>query len=501
MWRPEQYLCEALRAPVYQVALQTPLQPMARLSARLGTQILLKREDLQPVHSFKLRGAFAKVTTVSATAVVASSAGNHAQGVALAAGRLGKQAVIVMPVTAPAIKVEAVRALGAEVVLHGLDFDAARRHALALARARGLALVEPFDDPQVIAGQGTVALELVKQDSELEAVFVPIGGGGLAAGMAVLLKQLRPGLKVFGVEAEDSASMTAALAAGGPVTLDRVGLFADGVAVKRVGDETFRLCRDHLDGIVTVSGDAVCAAIKDIFDDCRALAEPAGALALAGLKQWLSGQGQRPARVAAVLSGANMAFHGLRQVAERCDLGEGSEAMLAIRIPEQRGAFLALCRLLGERMISEFNYRRQDADRARILAGVRLTGGQQEREALLAQLTEAGLEVLDLSGDEVAKLHLKYLLGGGAAVAGPERLLSFSFPEHPRALLHFLETLGSRWDISLFHYRHDGADRGRVLAGFRIGADPDFDRHLAALGYPWRDESHNTPYRAFLRAN
>ncbi|WKE67235.1 threonine ammonia-lyase, biosynthetic [Gallaecimonas kandeliae] len=492
------YLREALCSPVYELAKATPVNRLPRLSERLSLDIWLKREDLQPVHSFKLRGAYHKLASLPAgSGVVAASAGNHAQGVALSARALGLKAIIVMPTQAPAIKVEAVRALGAEVVLLGDNFDAAKDHAQSLAKQDGLVFVAPFDDEQVIAGQGTLGLELIKDLPKLEVLFLPVGGGGLAAGVAAVIKQLKPSLHIVGVEPEDSACLKAALAAGGPVTLDEVGSFADGVAVKRIGTETYRLLSQYLDEVVLVSNDAICAAIKDIFEDVRAVAEPAGALSLAGLKAWAEGHGGDKRQLAAVLSGANLNFHLLRQVSERCDLGEGTEAVLAVTIPERPGSFLALCRTLKGRAVTEFSYRFRDKEQAQILVGVRI-GSQGERVSLLADVHSTGFDVLDLSDDELAKLHVRYMVGGKPPVARPESLYSFAFPEHPRALLNFLETLGSHFDISLFHYRHHGADVGRVLAAFADADKTSLVRHLDSIGYPYKAEDTNPAYSRFL---
>lgn len=498
-----EYLRAVLRAPVYEAAQVTPLQKMEKISARLGNTILVKREDRQPVHSFKLRGAYAMIAGLTAEqkacGVITASAGNHAQGVALSSSKLGIKSLIVMPVATADIKVDAVRAFGGEVYLFGANFDEAKAKAIELSEQQGYTFVPPFDHPMVIAGQGTLAMELLQQDAHLDRVFVPVGGGGLAAGVAVLIKQLMPQIKVIAVEAADSACLKAALDAGHPVDLPRVGLFAEGVAVKRIGSETFRLCQEYLDDIITVDSDAICAAMKDLFDDVRAVAEPSGALALAGMKKYIQQHQIQGERLAHVLSGANVNFHGLRYVSERCELGEQREALLAVTIPEQQGSFLRFCQLLGGRSVTEFNYRYANADDACIFVGVRLTRGLSEREEILALLSEGGYKVVDLSDDEMAKLHVRYMVGGRPSKPLREKLFSFEFPEAPGALLRFLQTLGTHWNISLFHYRSHGTDYGRVLAAFELSdSEPKFEEHLAALGYDFHDETHNPAFRFFL---
>lgn len=515
--RPADYLRAILRAPVYEAAQTTPLDPMPILSERIDNHVLVKREDAQPVHSFKIRGAYTKIRSLSqadrAAGVVTASAGNHAQGVALSGSLLGVRAVVVMPRTTAEIKVEAVRRLGGEVRLHGNSFDEALAYALELVEQENLTWVAPFEDPLVVAGQGTIGLELLQQDARLDRIFVPIGGGGLAAGIAVLVKTLMPEVKVIGVEAAESAGMTASLAAGRPVPLDHVGTFAEGVAVKRVGDLTFRLCRDHLDEVITVDSDSISAAVKDIFEDVRAVAEPAGALALAGLKAYVETHGIRGERLAHILSGANLNFHGLRYISERAELGEHREALIGVTIPEQPGAFLRFCTLLGPRMVTEFSYRAGDPAAARIFVGVRLRRGRAEREEIVAELRAGGYDVVDLSEDELAKVHVRYLIGGRHPAGAEERLFSFEFPESPGALLRFLTVLGTRWNISLFHYRSHGTDYGRVLCAFEgvgggdgasgaggAGADggDELVAHLDALGYAYQDETRTPSYRYFL---
>ncbi|HXW10487.1 MAG TPA: threonine ammonia-lyase, biosynthetic [Steroidobacteraceae bacterium] len=501
----ESYIERILKARVYDVAIESPLEPARRLSRRLGNQVFFKREDLQPVFSFKLRGAYNKISTLDeATArrgVICASAGNHAQGVALAARRRGIGAVIVMPRTTPGIKVQAVLDLGGDVVLHGDDFDHAYEHALGLAAERGLTFVHPFDDPDVIAGQGTVGMEILRQcPTRPDAVFVPVGGGGLIAGIAAYVKSLYPRVRIVGVEPEDAASMHDSLAQGERVTLDRVGIFADGVAVRRVGEETFRLARQYVDEVVLVGTDEICAAIQDIFEDNRTIAEPAGALAVAGIKRYVARENCREQTLVAVNGGANINFDRLRHVAERADIGAQREALLAVEIPEEPGSFLRFCRLLGRRSVTEFNYRYADARSARIFAGVALAEGRREKEALLELVAEAGYRVLDMSDDEMAKLHVRYMVGGHARGLAHERLFRFEFPERPGALLKFLESIGVNWNISLFHYRNHGSDYGRVLAGVQVppADDAEFRRHLAELQYAYTDETLNPAYRMFL---
>ncbi len=498
------YLRQVLRAPVYEVAIISPLQAMPRLSARIGNKVQLKREDRQPVHSFKLRGAYNMVSSLSeaqkAAGVIAASAGNHAQGMALSGTKLGIKTTIVMPKTTPDIKVEAVRGFGGQVVLHGNNFDEAKTEAERLALKCGYTFVPPFDHPLVIAGQGTIAMEMLQQNGHLDYIFVPVGGGGLAAGVAVLVKQLMPEIKVIAVEPEDSACLKAALDAGEPVVIDQVSMFADGVAVKRIGDETFRLCQKYLDGHITVSSDEICAAVKDIFEDTRAIAEPSGALALAGLKKFADKHQLSGKQLGTVLSGANTNFHGLRYVSERCELGEKREGLLAVTIPERQGAFFDFCHLIGGRAVTEFNYRYNDDSLANIFVGVRINGGQEELDQIIQDLRSGGYPVVDLSDDEMAKLHIRYMVGGKPSKPLKERLYSFEFPEYPGALLKFLSTLGTHWNISLFNYRNHGADYGRVLCGFEL-EDSDlmrFSAHLRELGYQWKDETGNPSYQFFL---
>ncbi|MFB9137414.1 threonine ammonia-lyase, biosynthetic [Vibrio sp. AK197] len=498
------YLRQILRAPIYEVTSVTPLQVMPRLSERIGNHVQLKREDRQPVHSFKLRGAYNMVSNLTQAqkqaGVIAASAGNHAQGMALSGTKLGIPTTIVMPKTTPDIKVDAVRGFGGEVVLHGSNFDEAKAEAERLSAEYGYTFVPPFDHPLVIAGQGTIGMEMLQQNGHLNYIFVPVGGGGLAAGVAVLIKQLMPEVQVIAVEPEDSACLKAALDAGEPVVLDQVSMFADGVAVKRIGDETFRLCQKYLDGHICVSSDEICAAVKDIFEDTRAIAEPSGALALAGLKKYAEQEKLQGQNLATVLSGANTNFHGLRYVSERCELGEKREGLLAVTIPERQGAFLEFCNLIGGRAVTEFNYRYSDDELANIFVGVRLQNGQQDLDSIISDLREGGYPVVDLSEDEMAKQHIRYMIGGKPSKPMQERLYSFEFPEYPGALMRFLNVLTTHWNISLFNYRNHGADYGRVLCAFELDESDlgEFTAHLRELDYQYKDESANPAYRFFL---
>ena len=500
------YLEKILTARVYDVARETPLDSMPILSQRLGSDVWLKREDLQPVFSFKLRGAYNKMVQLDpeqrARGVIAASAGNHAQGVALGATHLGIKAVIVMPVTTPMIKVDAVRRFGGKAVLHGDSFDEAAAHARSLQEKHGYTFIHPFDDPDVIAGQGTVAMELLRQHPQpLDAVFIGIGGGGLAAGMAAYIKRLRPEIRVIGVEPDDAPSMYKALQQNRRVNLRQVGIFADGAAVRQVGKETFRLVRELVDEVLLVDTDSICAAIKDIFDDTRVLAEPAGALAVAGLKQYAEREGLGGARLAAVLSGANINFDRLRHVAERAEIGEHREALFAVTIPERPGSFRQFCQAIGKRGITEFNYRYADAEKAQVFAGIKLERGDAERQEILELLRGQGYEVLDMTENEVAKLHLRHMVGGHGGEVRNERLYRFEFPERPGALLNFLTHMGQTWNISLFHYRNHGAADGRVLVGMQIPAEDRarFREFLKEVGYPWHEETANPAYSLFLR--
>jgi threonine dehydratase len=492
-------------AAVYDVALVTPLELARNLSARVGSQILMKREDLQPVFSFKLRGAYNKISSLSdeqlQRGVICSSAGNHAQGVALAAKQRNVRAIIVMPETTPSIKVDAVKAHGAEVVLHGDTYDDAYARGRELEQEQGLIFIHPFNDPLVIAGQGTIGKEILQQiEGEIDAVFVPIGGGGLIAGIGVYIKSVNPKIRIIGVEPEDSASMQASLAAGEPVTLDHVGIFADGVAVRRVGDETFRLCKDVVDDIVVVDTDKICAAIRDVFEDTRSIVEPAGALAIAGAKKYLAENDIVGGRFVVINCGANVNFDRLRHIAERAAVGEEREMLVAVEIPESPGSFRKFCEALGRRNITEFNYRYNDAKNAHIFVGVELTKGLEERLQLIEKLQSLGFPVADLSDNEVAKIHVRHMVGGNAAAIENERLFRFEFPERRGALLDFLNAIGTNWNISLFHYRNHGSDYGRILAGIQVPANEsdELEKHLSELGYAHWEESDNPAYTMFL---
>lgn len=499
------YIERILKAKVYDVAIESPLEAAPRLSRRLGNEVLLKREDLQSVFSFKLRGAYNKVAHLSESAarrgVICASAGNHAQGLALAAQRRGVPATIVMPLTTPQIKVQAVMDLGGDAVLHGDDYDAAFERAQELVRERNLVYVHAFDDPDVIAGQGTIAVELLRQSGgEIDAVFVPVGGGGLIAGIAVYIKYLYPRVRIVGVEPADSNAMYESLQAGRRVTLERVGLFADGVAVKRVGEETFALARQYVDEIVLVTTDEMCAAIQDIFEDTRTIVEPSGALAVAGIRKCVARDGWRDKRLVAINSGANVNFDRLRHIAERSSLGGEREALLAVEIPEQPGSFLHFCEALGSRSVTEFNYRYDSAARAQVFAGFGLSNGRAEKDAVIRQLRAAGYPVHDMSDSELAKQHVRFMVGGHARELTDEVIYRFEFPERPGALLKFLQAVGTRWNITLFHYRNHGSDYGRVLAGIQVSKAEreEFTRHLNALHYPYNEETANPAYRMFL---
>lgn len=497
-------LREILTSRVYAVARETPLDHAPRLSGRLRNNVWLKREDQQPVFSFKIRGAYNKISRLSAEerarGVIAASAGNHAQGVALSAKRLGLRAVIVMPKTTPEIKVQAVRSLGAEVVLHGDHYSDAQQRCDELIAETNLTFVHPFDDPLVIAGQGTIADEILRQRKEdLEAIFVPIGGGGLIAGIGAYVKSVSPNIKVIGVQPKDADAMCQSVAKGYPVTLDHVGLFTDGVAVRKVGALTLPLVQRTVDEILVVGNDQICAAIKDVFDDTRAIVEPAGALAVAGLKSYVEQTGVRDRHFAALLSGANMNFDTLRFVAERAELGECREALFGVTIPERPGAFRQFCAAIGKRVITEFNYRLSARDRAEIFVGMAVQG-REDALQVQASLNEQGYETADLTLSEMAKLHIRHMVGGRAQGVARERLCRFEFPERPGALLQFLDTLGGRWNISLFHYRNHGADAGRVLAAFEVPAEEDaaFEGFLSVLGYRYQTVDGDEAYRRFL---
>ncbi len=498
------YLKRILDARIYDLVEETPIDDAPILSARLGNRVLLKREDLQPVFSFKLRGAYNKLLQLSeaecAAGVVAASAGNHAQGLALAAQKMGIKATIVMPRTTPQIKVDAVRSRGARVVMQGDTYDEASEHAHRLVAERGMVYVHPFDDPDVIAGQGTVGVEILRQHpGPLAALFVPVGGGGLCAGIATYVKYVRPEIKIFAVEADDSACLAAAMAAGRRVRLKEVGLFADGTAVAQIGEETFRLLKSRIDGVITVSVDEICAAIKDIYDDTRSIAEPAGALAVAGLKKYVARGGHRDQTLLAIDSGANINFDRLRYIAERTESGERREAVLAVTIPEQRGSFRRFCHALSRRNVTEFNYRYADAGEAHIFVGIAVAS-DADRMALLDDLRGRGYAVVDMTDNEMAKLHIRHMVGGRAPDIDDEVVYLFEFPERPGALANFLDKLGGRWNISMFHYRNHGAAYGRVLVGMQVpvAARGEVPQFLDVLHYRYHEETGNDAYRFFL---
>ncbi|WP_298828779.1 threonine ammonia-lyase, biosynthetic [uncultured Piscinibacter sp.] len=499
------YLQKILTARVYDVALETPLEVAKNLSRRLGNHVLLKREDSQPVFSFKLRGAYNKMAHLDAAqlkrGVICASAGNHAQGVALGARQLGCRSLIVMPVTTPKLKVDAVRALGGEVVLHGDSYSDAYLHALELERAQGLTFVHPFDDPDVIAGQGTIGMEILRQhQGPIDAVFVAIGGGGLVSGVAAYIKSVRPDIQVIGVQMNDSDAMLRSVRAGKRVTLSDVGLFSDGTAVKLVGEETFRLARQLVDDFVVVDTDAVCAAIKDVFQDTRSILEPAGAMGVAAVKQYVEQHKLKGRTFVAIACGANMNFDRLRFVAERAEVGEQREALFAVTIPEERGSFKRFCALIGPRAVTEFNYRISDARQAHVFVGVAIAN-REEADKLGRNFGRHGFAALDLTDDELAKQHVRHMVGGRTELAHDERLYRFIFPERPGALMRFLSSMHPGWNISLFHYRNQGADYGRILVGIQVPkADKKaFREFLATLAYPCKDETENPVYRMFLR--
>ena len=517
---PADYLKKILTARVYDVAHESGLEIAKNLSRRLHNTVLLKREDQQPVFSFKLRGAYNKIAHLTPAqlkkGVICASAGNHAQGVALSASRMGIKAVIVMPVTTPALKIEAVKALGGEVVLHGDSYSDAHQHALTLEKKNGMTFVHPFDDPDVIAGQGTIAMEMLRQLQglkihELDAVFVAIGGGGLISGVANYIKAVNPAIQVIGVQMDDSSAMMQSVAKGKRVTLSDVGLFSDGTAVKLVGEETFRISRHLVDEYMTVDTDAVCAAIKDIFVDTRSIVEPAGALAVAAIKQYVAKHKTKGKHYAAILCGANMNFDRLRFVAERAEVGEEREALLAVTIPEHPGSLRGFCELIGAlpsfggsktpRQVTEFNYRLSDAQQAHVFLGL-TTGIQGESKKIASYFSKNGFQAIDLTHDELAKEHLRHMVGGHSALAHEERLLRFEFPERPGALMKFLLAMRPGWNISLFHYRNQGADYGRILMGLQVPKSDDkaFSKFLKDLGYPFVEETHNPAYRLFLRS-
>lgn len=509
----DHYLKKILTARVYDVSRETSLELAPNLTAATGNRVLLKREDSQSVFSFKCRGAYNRIYNLKqqfpdTKGVVCASAGNHAQGVALSAAKLGLIAKIVMPQTTPLIKVNSVRALGGEAILHGDAYDDAYAHACELEAATGYPFIHPFNDPDTIAGQGTVGVEICRQNpGAIDAIFLPIGGGGLASGVSLLMKYLRPETRIIGVEPVDAASMKASMEAGYPVTLPEVGIFADGVAVKSPGDETFRICKDTIDEIITITVDEMCAAIRDVFDDTRTLMEPAGALSVAGLKKYAAEKGVVNQNLIAITTGANVNFDRMRHIAERAEIGENREGLFSVRIPEQPGSFRHFCEILGKRSITEFNYRRSDSETAVVFVGVQLTGGQTERQQIMQTLQDAGYDVEDLTENELAKQHVRHMVGGRASScvmegAGKERLYRFQFPERPGALFTFLNTMGRDWNITLFHYRNHGAAYGRVLVAMQIPTpdnNDDFQQFVDNLGYRYWCEDDNPAYQTFLQ--
>ncbi len=503
---PTSYIKRILDARVYDIARETPVEEAVLMSRRLDNHVWLKREDLQPVFSFKLRGAYNKMNRLSqeqrARGVVAASAGNHAQGVAMAAQKMNVRATIVMPCTTPQIKVDAVRNRGARVLLHGDSYDEAAAHAKKLVDERGMTYVHPFDDPDVIAGQGTIGMEIVRQHQQpLDALFVPVGGGGLLAGVAAYVKYVWPNTRIVGVEPEDAACLKLAMERGRRASLPEVGLFADGCAVAQIGRETFRIIRDTVDEVITISTDEMCAAIKDIFEDTRSIAEPAGALALAGLKRYVERSGVSGRHLLAIVSGANTNFDRLRYISERTEIGEHREAVISVTIPEKPGSFRTFCSALGRRNITEFNYRYADAGSAQVFVGLSIVPGGSDLAALLDDLRGRGYVTEDMTDNEVAKLHIRYMVGGHApAAVTDERVYRVEFPERPGALLRFLSGLGERWNISMFHYRNHGAAYGRILVGVQVprGERRAFEQVLTGLNFRYWDESDNRAYQLYL---
>jgi threonine dehydratase len=503
---PETYVKRILNARIYDLAIETPLDHIQLLSQRTGNKVLLKREDLQPVFSFKLRGAYNKLLNLTeeerASGVICASAGNHAQGIALGAQHLGIKATIVMPRTTPAIKVDAVKSRGARVVLVGDSYDDAAAHAQKLVQEKGMTYVHPFDDPDVIAGQGTIGMEILRQyPGKIDAIFLAVGGGGLAAGVSAYVKYLRPETKIIAVESEEAACLKVALEKKKRVILPQVGIFADGIAVAQIGEETFRVLRKTVDECITVTTDEICAGIKDIFEDTRSIAEPAGATAIAGLKKYVAEHGITGQTFVAIDSGANTNFDRLRYISERTEIGEQREAILAVTIPEKRGAYRDFCKALGKRSITEFNYRFAERGEAHIYVGVQVSANGLGRAELISELTEQGYDVVDMTDNELAKLHLRYLVGGRAPEVTDEVLYRFEFPERPGALTAFLNKLAGRWNISLFHYRNHGAASGRVLVGMQVPKSDygDLKEFIKELNYPFWNETDNEAYRFFLK--
>ncbi|MDO3388573.1 threonine ammonia-lyase, biosynthetic [Gilvimarinus sp. SDUM040013] len=501
----DSYIKRILNARIYDLAIETPLESARLISQRTNNNVLLKREDLQPVFSFKIRGAYNKLLQLTeeerACGVIAASAGNHAQGLALGAQHLGVKAVIVMPRTTPAIKVDAVRARGAKVVLHGDNFDEAAAYTQKLIAEKGYTYIHPFDDPDVIAGQGTVAMEILRQyPKHIDAIFVAVGGGGLCAGVAAYVKYVRPDVKVFAVESEESACLAAALEKNRRVKLPQVGIFADGVAVAQIGKETFRILKKTIDGVITVNTDEICAGIKDIFEDTRSIAEPAGAVSVAGLKKYVAENGITGQTLVAIDCGANINFDRLRYISERTEIGEKREAVLAVTIPERPGAYKEFCKALGRRSITEFNYRFADTDKARIFVGIQVSADPADRDELVSDLRGQGYDLVDMTDNELAKLHIRHMVGGHAAEVKDEMVFRFEFPERPGALLQFLTQVAGRWNISLFHYRNHGSAFGRVLVGMEVPPKEraQVRKFLAEINYPFWEETDNEAYQYFL---
>ncbi len=502
----EEYMKMILKARVYDVAKETPLDFTPSLTDKVGNNVWLKREDLQPVFSYKIRGAHNLISSLSDAekqkGVITASAGNHAQGVALSAKTLGIKSIIVMPKTTPEIKINSVRHFGGEIVLHGNNFDDASEQAHKLAEEKGMVYIPPFDHPLVIAGQGTVGKEILQQHpSTPDIIFVPVGGGGLIAGICAYVKYLSPDVKIIGVESDEAPSLERAMAAGKPVLLDKIGIFADGAAVRQIGEENFRIAKEYVDEVLLVTNNEICAAVKDIFEDTRSIPEPAGALAVAGLKQYVEREQLKEKELVAIFSGANINFDRLRHVAELAVLGEQREALLAVTIPEKPGSFREFCHTIGMRSITEFNYRYADDQDAQIFAGIHIKDGNTEKESLVANLKEKKYPVTDLSDNEMAKMHIRYMVGGRGSKVDNEILVRFEFPERPGALLHFLTQIGKHWNISLFHYRNHGAAYGRVLMGIQVpeSEKEDLREVLQKLDLPYWEETNNPAYELFLR--
>lgn len=502
---PNSYIKRILNARIYDLAVETPLEPAHLLSKRTENQVLLKREDLQPVFSFKIRGAYNKLLQLTKAeqkrGVIAASAGNHAQGLALSAKHLGLKATIVMPCTTPQIKVQAVKACGAKVILHGDSFDEASSHAQRLVKEKNLVYIHPFDDPDVIAGQGTIAMEILRQHpGHIDAIFVAVGGGGLCAGVAAYVKFVNPNIKIFAVESDESACLSAAMDKNRRVVLPQVGIFADGVAVAQIGKEPFRVLKKTIDGVITVNTDEICAAIKDIFEDTRSIAEPAGAVSVAGLKKYVAESGSKGKTLIAIDSGANINFDRLRYISERTEIGEKREAIFAITIPEKPGAYKKFCKALGKHNITEFNYRLNNTKQAQIFLGLHIEGGVEARIKLMEELRNQHYGVTDLTDNELAKLHIRHMVGGRAAECVDEMVFRFEFPERPGALYAFLSVLAGHWNISMFHYRNHGAAFGRVLVGMQVPKSEraQVKKFLTQINYPFWDETDNEAYRFYL---